>query len=53
MKKIYIAPQTETVFVEETEMICTSIINEGSTGDNGITGADSRILDDDLFFDED
>lgn len=53
MKKIYIAPQTETVFVEETEMICTSILNGGSTGDNNITDADSRLIDDDLFFDED
>jgi len=53
MKKIYIAPMTETVSVDQTEMICTSILNGGSTGDNDITNADSRLIDDDLFFDED
>ncbi len=53
MKKIYIAPMTETVSVDQTEMICTSILNGGSTGDNNITDADSRLIDDNLFFDED
>jgi len=53
MKKRYITPLTEAVSVDETEMICTSILNEGTTGDNGIISADSRELGDDLFFDED
>ena len=53
MKKRYITPLTESVSVDETEMICTSILNEGTTGDNGIISADSREIDDNLFFDED
>lgn len=53
MKKTYIAPLTEAVSVDETEMVCTSILNEGTTGDNGIISADSREIDDNLFlFDE-
>lgn len=52
MKKTYIAPLTEEVNVEETEMICTSIENEGTTSNNGITSGDSRLIDDNLFFDE-
>ena len=53
MKKIYVAPLTEAISADETEMICASILNEGSTSENSITNADSREFDDILFFDED
>lgn len=52
MKKVYEAPLTEIVFVDETEMICTSITTAGSTGDNNITTADGRLLDTEMFFDD-
>jgi hypothetical protein len=53
MKKIYVAPMTETVSVGQTEMICASIEVEGTTQQGGINSADSRMFNEFPFIDED
>lgn len=51
MKKIYVNPAIEVLFVESTELMETSL----NVYDTEITSGEmlSRELDDDLFFDED
>lgn len=52
MKKIYVNPAIEVLFVESTELMETSL---NVYGDTEITSEEmlSRELDNDLFFDED
>jgi hypothetical protein len=42
MKKIYIVPRVKNMFVDEEEMICVSLNEEGSAKSGGIKEADSR-----------
>jgi len=42
MKKIYLAPRMKAVFMDEEEMVCTSLDNAGKAVDSGIKEADSR-----------
>ena len=53
MKKNYIAPQTTTFIVNATQMVCTSLSEEGRAVDSGIKSADSKSSGDWNLWDDD